>query len=36
VSWEELDEEMCLSIEKMIEGRKDDFSIQVIGWNVWL
>jgi hypothetical protein len=29
VSWEELDEEMCLSIERMIEKRKDDFSIQV-------
>jgi hypothetical protein len=35
VSWEDLDEEMCLSIERMIEKRKDDFSIQVSGWNLW-
>jgi hypothetical protein len=36
VSWEELDEEMCLTIERMIEKRKDDFSIQVSGWSLWL
>jgi hypothetical protein len=29
VSWEDLDEEMCLSIERMIEKTKQDFDEQV-------